>query len=224
MKIQHTSISDVLLIEPDVFKDSRGHFLETYSINTYASANIHPLVQFNQSYSTKGVLRGLHFQLKPYDQGKLVYVVQGLVQDVAVDLREKSKTFMKYVSVELSGENKRQLWIPPGFAHGFLVLSDEAIFCYGVSKPYNKASERGIIDVAWKDTSNIIVSDKDQILPSSNDYFSKNSQRIGRTKYQGAEEKQECKVVCLTEFEEKSKKNRGQNIINLTLKNIKNFE
>lgn len=175
--IKKGEISDILIIEPSVFKDSRGYFFETYSEEKYFAAGIPSLVQFNQSFSVKGVLRGLHYQEEPYAQGKLVSVSRGLVQDVAVDIRKNSETFLKYVSVILSEENKRQIWIPPGFAHGFLVISENAVFQYGVSNPYNKESEKGIIwndkdiNINWKKSPFIkgefLLSDKDKALPTA---------------------------------------------------------
>jgi dTDP-4-dehydrorhamnose 3,5-epimerase len=174
MKIESTSISDVFIVIPDVFIDSRGHFFETYSVDKYLQLGTPLLVQFNQSESKKGVLRGLHYQREPYAQGKLVWVTKGKVQDVAVDIRMDSDTFLQYVSVELSEHNKKQVWIPAGFAHGFLALSESVTFNYGVSEVYNKKSESGIIwndpllNIKWdaERLHNLIVSDKDKILPT----------------------------------------------------------
>ena len=132
-----TDIPEVQIIEPTVFGDDRGYFMETYQIDDFAAAGIDkPFVQDNQSRSTKGVLRGLHFQTK-HTQGKLVRVTMGEVFDVAVDCRPNSKTFGKWVGVTLSAENKKMLWIPEGFAHGFLVLSDVAEFCYKCTDVYD---------------------------------------------------------------------------------------
>ena len=143
-----TDIPDVQIIEPTVFGDDRGYFMETYQIDDFAAAGIDkPFVQDNQSRSTKGVLRGLHFQTK-HTQGKLVRVTLGEVFDVAVDCRPNSATFGKWVGVTLSAENKKMLWIPEGFAHGFLVLSDVAEFCYKVTDFYHPEDEMGI---AWND-------------------------------------------------------------------------
>ena len=143
-----TDIPEVQIIEPTVFGDDRGYFMETYQIDDFAAAGINkPFVQDNQSRSTKGVLRGLHFQTN-HTQGKLVRVTMGEVFDVAVDCRPNSKTFGKWVGVTLSAENKKMLWIPEGFAHGFLVLSDVAEFCYKVTDFYHPEDEMGI---AWND-------------------------------------------------------------------------
>ena len=140
-----TEIPEVQIIEPTVFGDDRGYFMETYQIDEFAAAGIDkPFVQDNQSRSTKGVLRGLHFQTK-HTQGKLVRVTLGEVFDVAVDCRPNSKTFGKWVGVTLSAENKKMLWIPEGFAHGFVVLSDVAEFCYkctDVDDPTAEAASR----------------------------------------------------------------------------------
>ena len=139
-----TEIPGVVVIEPTVFGDDRGYFMETYQIDDFAAAGIDkPFVQDNQSRSTKGVLRGLHFQ-KNHTQGKLVRVTMGEVYDVAVDCRPNSKTFGKWVGVTLSAENKKMFYIPEGFAHGFLVLSDVAEFCYKCTDVYDPTAEGGI--------------------------------------------------------------------------------
>lgn len=141
-------IKGLKVIEPTVFGDDRGYFMETYNYNDFAAAGIDcQFVQDNQSASKKGVLRGLHFQ-KQYPQCKLVRVVRGTVFDVAVDLRADSKTYGKWYGVELSAENKKQFLIPEGFAHGFLVLSEEAEFCYKVNDFYHPNDEGGM---AWND-------------------------------------------------------------------------
>ena len=152
-----TDIPGVQIIEPTVFGDDRGYFMETYQIDDFAAAGINkPFVQDNQSRSTKGVLRGLHFQTN-HTQGKLVRVTMGEVFDVAVDCRPNSKTFGKWVGVTLSAENKKMLWIPEGFAHGFLVLSDVAEFCYKCADVYDPTAEGGIpyddatVNVQWPD-------------------------------------------------------------------------
>ena len=143
-----TDIPDVQIIEPTVFGDDRGYFMETYQIDEFAAAGIDkPFVQDNQSMSTKGVLRGLHTQ-KKYPQGKLVRVIRGRVFDVAVDVRPGSETYGKWYGVELTEENKKQFYISEGFAHGFLVLSDVAEFCYKVTDFYHPEDEMGI---AWND-------------------------------------------------------------------------
>ena len=152
-----TEIPEVQVIEPTVFGDDRGYFMETYQIDEFAAAGIDkPFVQDNQSRSSKGVLRGLHFQTK-HTQGKLVRVTLGEVFDVAVDCRPNSKTFGKWVGVTLSAENKKMLWIPEGFAHGFVVLSDVAEFCYKCTDVYDPTAEGGIpyddptVNVQWPD-------------------------------------------------------------------------
>ena len=148
MKIVPTSLPGVMVIEPSVFGDDRGFFMETWRADAYEDAGIKfPFVQDNHSRSTKGVLRGLHFQLE-HPQGKLVGVSRGSVFDVAVDVRTGSPTFGQWYGTELSDENHRQLWIPPGFAHGFCVLSDVADFQYKCTDYYCKECEGGI---AWND-------------------------------------------------------------------------
>ncbi len=150
MKITPLAIPDVLLMEPKVFGDARGFFLESYNekvFNEETGTQV-SFVQDNHSRSTQGVLRGLHYQLPPHAQGKLVRVVNGAVFDVAVDVRASSSTFRHWVGVELSGSNHRQLWIPPGFAHGFLVLSESAEFLYKTTEYYSPTHERCI---RWND-------------------------------------------------------------------------
>jgi dTDP-4-dehydrorhamnose 3,5-epimerase len=144
-----TEIPDVLIIEPKVFGDDRGWFFESFNEKDFAAAVGYPItfVQDNHSSSKKGVLRGLHYQMEQ-TQGKLVRVCHGAIFDVTVDLRESSETFGKWVGVELSAENKKQLWIPPGFAHGFLVLSETAEFLYKTTDYWNAASEKCIV---WND-------------------------------------------------------------------------
>ena len=166
-----TEILGVWIIEPKVFKDARGYFMEAWK---KAEVEEHigkvEFVQDNESCSSKGVLRGLHYQLAPYSQSKLVRVIKGCVLDVAVDLRKGSPTFGKYVAVELSDENKRQFFIPQGFAHGFHVMSEEAVFTYKVDNPYAPTHERGLrfddptVGVDWKITEPAILnlSDKDR--------------------------------------------------------------
>jgi dTDP-4-dehydrorhamnose 3,5-epimerase len=146
MKLIKTDIPEVVVIEPDVFGDERGYFMETYrkdKLNEFLGYEVH-FCQDNESKSSFGVLRGLHFQLPPAAQSKLVRVIKGRVFDVAVDIRKGSPTFGKYVGVELSGENKRQMFVPRGFAHGFLVLSKEAVFTYKVDNYYSPENDRGI--------------------------------------------------------------------------------
>lgn len=142
-----TAIPGVLILEPQVWGDERGYFLETYRANDYAACGIPPLVQDNQSFSRRGVLRGLHVQ-HPHAQGKLVQVLAGEVFDVAVDIRRGSPHFSQWVGVTLSGENKRQFWIPPGFAHGFLVTGEQALFVYKNTEYYSPATE---FSVRWDD-------------------------------------------------------------------------
>jgi len=168
MKVTPLSIPDVLLIEPDVFSDERGFFFESFNQSVFEKAihrNIH-FVQDNHSKSMKGVLRGLHYQIPPHAQGKLVRVIQGEVFDVAVDLRQSSPTFGKWVGETLSEKNKKQLWIPEGFAHGFLTLSDTAEFLYKTTDFYFKDHERAIywddetLNIKWPIT-NPSLSNKD---------------------------------------------------------------
>jgi len=149
MKVVSTAIADVLIIEPQIFGDSRGFFLESFNQRAFnaATGTNHAFVQDNHSRSAKGVLRGLHYQLGQ-PQGKLVRAVRGAVFDVAVDIRPDSATFGKWVGVELSEDNHRQLWVPPGLAHGFLVLSDSADFLYKTTDYYAPTLERCI---AWDD-------------------------------------------------------------------------
>jgi dTDP-4-dehydrorhamnose 3,5-epimerase len=147
MKATPTAIPDVLIIEPKVFGDARGFFFESYNRQAFKEATGFDVdfVQDNHSKSTKGVLRGLHYQLPPKAQGKLVRVVQGEVFDVAVDIRKSSPTFGHWVGDILSAENKKQLWIPPGFAHGFLTLSDTAEFLYKTTDYYSPEHERSLL-------------------------------------------------------------------------------
>ncbi|WP_338308105.1 dTDP-4-dehydrorhamnose 3,5-epimerase, partial [Escherichia coli] len=156
MNVIKTKIPDVLIFEPKVFSDERGFFFESFNQKIFEEAVGRKVefVQDNHSKSSKGVLRGLHYQLEPYAQGKLVRCVVGEVFDVAVDIRKSSSTFGKWVGVNLSSENKRQLWIPEGFAHGFLVLSETAEFVYKTTNFYSYPHERSII---WSD-SNINIS------------------------------------------------------------------
>lgn len=170
IKVTPCDIEGLYLIEPSVFGDERGYFMETYNQNDFNEAGLHmSFVQDNQSMSVKGVLRGLHFQ-KQFSQGKLVRVVRGRVFDVAVDLRGESKTYGKWFGVELSAENKKQFYIPEGFAHGFLVLSDEAEFCYKCTDFYRPGDEGGMawndpeIGIEWpiEEGMELIISEKDQ--------------------------------------------------------------
>ena len=172
-------IEGLYVIEPTVFKDERGYFVETYNQNDMKEAGLDMVfVQDNQSMSTRGVLRGLHFQ-KQFPQGKLVRVVRGKVFDVAVDLRSDSKTYGKWFGVELSAENIKQFYIPEGFAHGFLVLSDEAEFCYKCTDFYHPGDEGGLawndpeIGVEWplEEGVDLIISEKDQKWKGLKDTF-----------------------------------------------------
>ena len=148
MKISKTFIKDLLIIEPQLFKDDRGFFYESYNKNNLDKVVNVIFVQDNESKSNKGVIRGLHFQKPPYAQTKLIRCISGSILDVAVDLRLKSKTYGKSFSIELSSENNKQLFVPKGFAHGFQVISDEAIVNYKVDNFYNPKSDSGII---WND-------------------------------------------------------------------------
>lgn len=174
MKIVETGINGLLLIEPSVFEDERGYFFESYHFNRYREAGVTAsFIQDNESKSAHGVVRGLHYQIGQFAQAKLVRVVQGSVFDVAVDLRKDSPTFGKWVGIELTEQNKKQLFIPRGFAHGFSVLSKTAIFTYKCDNIYNKAYERSInpfdsdLNIDWQiDPLEAIVSEKDQKAPS----------------------------------------------------------
>jgi len=157
MKIIKTKIPDLLIIEPSVFEDDRGYFFETYNEKNYKKEGIeNTFVQDNEAYSSYGVIRGLHYQLAPYAQAKLVRVVKGRAYDVAVDLRKESPTYLQWVGVELSGENKRQFLVPRGFAHGYSVLEDDTLFVYKCDNLYHKEAERSInpldktLNIDWK--------------------------------------------------------------------------
>ena len=172
MKVTPLSIPDVLLIEPHVFEDSRGFFFESFREDIFrkeTSLDV-SFVQENQSKSSKGVFRGLHYQLPPYAQGKLVRVIQGEVFDVAVDLRKSSPNFGMHVSQILSAENKKQMWIPEGFAHGFLTLSQTSEFFYKTTNFYNSEYERSII---WNDETLQVSWPKQKIQLSSKDSSAK---------------------------------------------------
>jgi len=167
-----TNIKEVKIIEPKIHNDNRGYFFESYNKNEFHKKidNIN-FIQDNESESSYGVLRGLHFQKPPFEQSKLVRVIKGEIQDVAVDIRKKSNTYLKYVSVILNETNKRQLFIPKGFAHGFLVLSNQALVTYKVDNFFNSNYDSGIIfndqkiNINWEiDVSKIILSDKDKKL------------------------------------------------------------
>ena len=172
MNVIKTAIPDVLIFEPKVFGDERGFFFESFNHKMFEEAVGYPVtfVQDNHSKSSKGVLRGLHYQLPPHAQGKLVRCVAGEVFDVAVDIRKNSPTFGQWVGVHLSGENKRQLWIPEGFAHGFVTLTDTAEFLYKTTSYYDPSAERSILwndvrlAIAWPITSpGPLLSSKDML-------------------------------------------------------------
>jgi len=173
MKLIKTSIPDLLIIEPKVYEDPRGYFLESYSSKIFTNSGIDThFVQDNESKSTKGVLRGLHYQLAPYSQTKLIRVISGKILDVALDIRKGSPTFGQHFSIELSGENKHQLFIPKGFAHGFAVLSDEVIVNYKCDNFYQPDAERGILyndpelNIDWKiSLEEAVISAKDKVNP-----------------------------------------------------------
>ena len=168
-----TEFAGLLIFEPAIYKDSRGYFFESYNEKTFLNENIDlRFVQDNQSSSSYGVVRGLHYQLSPHAQTKLVRVLTGTIVDIAVDIRKNSPTFSKVFSIELSAENKKQLLIPSGFAHGFSVLSERAEVLYKCDDFYDKESETGIryndpqLSIDWKiPDDKIIVSEKDQQLP-----------------------------------------------------------
>ena len=170
-----TKLEGCFIIEPKIIQDERGSFMESFNDNTFQKGTgkaVH-FVQDNQSFSTKGVLRGLHYQTGEHAQAKLVRVLQGEVLDVVVDIRPNSATFGEYVSVLLTGENKTQFFVPRGFAHGFLVLSETATFFYKCDNFYNKESEGGLlykdksVNIDWQfPLENLIISEKDLILPT----------------------------------------------------------
>lgn len=169
MNIIRTEIPEVIIFEPKVFGDTRGFFLESYNKKIFDEAIGYPIdfVQDNHSCSQKGVLRGLHYQLSPFEQGKLVRCIEGEVFDVAVDIRKSSPTFGKWVGVHLSAENKLQLWIPGGFAHGFITLSEHAEFVYKATNYYAPQNERCIVwndkilNISWPKIDNLLLSQKD---------------------------------------------------------------
>jgi dTDP-4-dehydrorhamnose 3,5-epimerase len=182
MKFTRTKIPDVIICEPKVHADERGYFFESFKKESFEKFIGYPVnfCQDNEAKSTKGVLRGLHYQMPPFAQSKLVRVIKGSVLDVAVDIRKKSNTFGNYVAVELNEFNKKQLFVPQGFAHGYVVLSEEAIFAYKVDNYYHKDSERGILyrdktlQINWLLSENeVLISEKDKIQKSFNeaDYF-----------------------------------------------------
>lgn len=181
MNIEQTFIEDLVILTPSVFEDERGYFFEAYNKMKLADLGIQiDFVQDNQSFSKKGTLRGLHYQNPPFAQTKLVRVLQGEIVDVAIDMRKDSPTYRQHFSIVLSSENQKQLFIPQGFAHGFLVLSETATVLYKIDQYYNKQSEGGIryddptLNIDWgMDLAAAIVSEKDLILP---DFTNCNSQ------------------------------------------------
>lgn len=175
-EFEKTDIEDVILVKPKVFGDNRGFFMESYKKSDFAAHGID--VEFNQdnhSKSTARVLRGLHYQAAPYGQAKLVRCSRGRIYDIAVDIRKKSETFGKYVKVELSEENKHMLFIPEGFAHGFVVLSDEAELLYKAGGEYNPQADRGVlwndedINIDWGIDFEPVLSEKDKVQPKLQD-------------------------------------------------------
>jgi dTDP-4-dehydrorhamnose 3,5-epimerase len=177
MEIIKTKIPGLLVINPSVFGDDRGYFMETWSAKVFEQNNINcDFVQDNESMSNSGVIRGMHYQLEPFAQAKLVRVVKGSVYDVALDLRNGSPTFGKWFGVLLSGENKKQFFIPRGFAHGFAVLEDQTVFTYKCDNLYNPTHERGIsyndqkLKIEWPiDIKKALVSEKDKHNPEMMD-------------------------------------------------------
>ncbi len=174
-------LSGLIVIEPVVWKDERGYFFESYQQKVFQEAGIAvDFVQDNQSLSQKGTLRGLHAQAEPFAQGKLVRVIKGRVLDLAVDIRKNSPSFGQHFACELSGDNFKMLWIPPGFLHGFVTLEDDTIFSYKVSGgTYNKAAEIGVrwndpdLSIDWQmQESELMLSEKDQALPYFADFVS----------------------------------------------------
>jgi len=168
MNITETNLPGLLIIDPKVFGDERGYFFESYNAELFRHAGLEmQFLQDNESRSGKGILRGLHFQEPPFEQGKLVRVARGAVMDVSVDIRKDSPTFGKWKAFELSEQNKRMLWIPPGFAHGFVTLEDNTIFIYKCTNIYNKESENSIrwddpeLNIDWG-ISDPVISEKDK--------------------------------------------------------------
>ena len=174
MKVIDTEIEGVKIIEPDVFRDARGYFTETYNADRYQAAGITVgFVQDNESFSAKGVIRGLHWQAAPHTQAKLVRVVRGAVWDIAVDIRRSSPTFGRHVAVTLSGENMRQFYIPRGFAHGFIVLEDNTLFSYKCDNLYCREADRGLrfddpaLGIVWPEIGvKLTLSERDLKHPT----------------------------------------------------------
>lgn len=182
MNVVETPIKDLLVIEPKIWEDARGYFYESYSARAFAKIGIDAVfIQDNQSFSQKGTLRGLHAQAAPFAQGKLVRVLQGSVLDIAVDIRKESITYGQSFGITLTGENHKQLWIPPGFLHGFLTLENNTIFTYKVTSYYDKNSELGVIwndptlKINWGSQLNeaeLLCSEKDLMLPEFKNFES----------------------------------------------------
>lgn len=174
MEIIETGFSELLIIKPDIFYDTRGYFFESYNQKAFKDAGISFLpVQDNESKSSRGVIRGLHYQLRPHDQAKLIRVIEGHIYDVVLDIRKSSPTYGKYFCIDITSENKIQLFIPKGFAHGFSVLSDNAVIQYKVDNIYNPSSERGInlqdpfLGIDWKTGADKpVISQKDLNNPA----------------------------------------------------------
>ena len=207
-----TKLADVALITPRVFPDDRGFFLEFYKKSDFHAAGItDEFVQDNHSKSTKNVLRGMHYQLPPYAQAKLVRVLQGKIYDVIIDLREDSPTFGQWDGHELSDENRRMLYVPTGFAHGFLVLSDTTEVEYKVSAEYSKDHERGIlwndpmIGIDWP-VANPILSEKDRALPTFHD----REKKTGRTTDQTDNTDNKTEISGTKKWEHEGRGNREQ--------------
>lgn len=180
MVVEETNLKDCYVIKPQVFEDNRGYFFESFNKNKFQEITglTIDFVQDNESKSSKGVLRGLHFQIGNYEQSKLVRVVKGAIRDICVDLREGSPTFGQSFSVELNEDNKNQLFVPKGFAHGFAVLKDDTIINYKCDNFYHKPSERGIIyndkdlNINWGiSESEVTLSEKDKELPTLSEYL-----------------------------------------------------
>lgn len=180
MEFIETSISGLLIVEPKIWKDDRGYFFESFNKKAFADAGITAdFVQDNQSFSHRGTLRGLHGQANPFAQGKLVRVIQGRVIDVAVDIRKDSPTYGQSVSIELSAENFKMFWVPPGFLHGFATLEDNTVFTYKVTNLYSKVSEIGVrwddptLNIDWGlNNDEVILSEKDKVLSLFEDFNS----------------------------------------------------
>lgn len=178
MKLTKTSIDGLVVIEPRVFNDDRGYFMESFKADWFKeNVSDTDFIQDNESQSTKGVLRGLHFQKPPFAQAKLVRVIEGEVLDIAVDLRKNSPTYGKYESILLTAENKKQFFVPRGFAHGFLVVSDTAIFSYKVDNVYSAENDAGLLwndadlNIDWQfDINDLVLSEKDKNQPNFNSF------------------------------------------------------